>query len=281
MEILIPGQLRGIAFSKMHVLGNDFVLIETLSQHVNLTAELVKKIADRHTGIGFDQLLWIEPPLQPQGSDVYVRIFNADGSEAVQCGNGLSSVALFLFTQQLVRKTTLQLATKSGVYTAILEPTAEGGAVVRLCISNGELVVTKLVISGFPQPIYTVSVGNPHAVCLVPAPLSSAELLAAGATLSTYAGFPEPVNVSFVTMVHPERVSVQMYERGVGPTLACGSGAVAIFHVLRSLARDQRSAPTTLELAFGLGCLQVSLQATGVYLQSCPQLLYTGTWQSA
>ncbi|MEE4361321.1 MAG: diaminopimelate epimerase [Pseudomonadales bacterium] len=227
-----------IEFTKMHGLGNDFVVVDLLTQRAELDPERIRALADRHTGIGFDQLLVAEAPSTPD-ADFRYRIFNTDGSEAEQCGNGARCIARFVRDRQLTRKRRIVFEVPRGLITCqmhsedqvevdmgepVFDPVAlpfvatagaalvEGGAHIRL--GTEELEVT------------LVSMGNPHAVLFVD-DIAATEVDRLGAALQQHPCFPESVNVGFCQIVDSGFLRLRVYERGVGETRACGSGACA------------------------------------------------------
>ena len=235
-RVLIDRLLRmQIQFSKMHGLGNDFMVIDQISQDVRLSPELIARLSDRHTGIGFDQLLSVEPPTDPE-SDFRYRIYNADGSEAEQCGNGARCFAKFVVDNGLSVKTELRLQTNNGVITTQLRD--DGTVEVDMGVPTTEperdpvrhrtnrrspiaspSAVTKL-------DVVPVSVGNPHAVLFVDS-VNDAPVATLGPLLSRHERFPRGVNVGFCQVIDPGFARLRVFERGVGETRACGTGACA------------------------------------------------------
>lgn len=226
-----------IEFTKMHGLGNDFMVIDLVTQRMNLTSELVRLLADRHLGVGFDQLLIVEPPSRPD-VDFKYRIFNADGQEVAQCGNGARCFAAFVQARKLSFKQRLRVETASGVITLTtdrygwvqvdmgkpkFEPTE---------IPFAPQAITKvgnsyrLNVDGEPVQLYLANMGNPHAVILVDDVLT-ADVARLGKLIENHEAFPERVNVGFVQIVNQRHVRLRVYERGVGETQACGTGACA------------------------------------------------------
>jgi diaminopimelate epimerase len=242
-------------FAKMHGLGNDFMVIDLVTQQCTITPELAQTWGDRHTGVGFDQLLLIEPPTEPD-ADFRFRIFNTDGSQARQCGNGARCFAWYVAHRQLSPKPELALQTPGGlIVTRLLEgdqvevdmgtPRIEAEAVpVQLAAAGvrGAVPVPGLPASyeiemnGTCQRFTAVSVGNPHAVLFVDSVADSpvAEL---GAALVNHPVFPEGANIGFCEVVDSGFVRLRVFERGVGETRACGTGACAAVVAARLLDR--------------------------------------------
>ena len=230
-----PARLNmSIRFSKMHGLGNDFVVIDASRQAVPLSPDQIRFIADRHTGIGCDQVLLVEPPRQ-SGMDFRYRIFNADGSEAEQCGNGARCFARFVHDRGLTEKTRLRLETAAGPIETELEP---GNLVAvnmgRPCFRPAEIPFTadreadtyKIDLDDHSVEAGVVSMGNPHAV-LVVEDVAAAPVAEIGPVLENHSRFPRRVNVGFMEVRDPNRIRLRVYERGAGETMACGSGACA------------------------------------------------------
>lgn len=225
-----------IQFTKMHGLGNDFAVIETVHQSLVLTKQLVQQMADRHFGIGFDQLLVIAPPTRPE-VDFDYRIFNADGSEVGQCGNGARCVARFLADSGLnkTNKKTFTLATKERIIGVHLQddgqvavnmgvPTFDPSAVPFHAPSKA--IRYTLEVDGLTPEIGVVNVGNPHAVLMVDN-IDTAPVEIFGKKIESHSRFPEGVNVGFMQRIDNSHIRLRVYERGTGETLACGSGACA------------------------------------------------------
>ena len=225
---------RRLKFTKMHGLGNDFVVFDAIRQCVELTPEQCRLIADRHFGIGCDQILLVERPSQPD-VDFRYRIFNADGGEVQQCGNGARCFARFVYDQGLTDKRAIRVETASG----IIEPRLEADGLVTVnmgpprfvpdqipFVADAEAVTHVIDVEGEPIEVSVVSMGNPHAVRVV-CNLDEAPVQSLGARIEHHACFPERVNVGFMQVVHRREVRLRVFERGSGETLACGTGACA------------------------------------------------------
>ena len=223
-----------IEFTKMHGLGNDFVVIDAINQSVSLTAEQVRLLADRHFGIGCDQLLLVEPATSGE-ADFRYRIYNADGGEVGQCGNGARCFMQFVHKQGLTDKSTLMVETVSGPLQLIQE--ADGHITVDMGIPRldpGHIPFTAsardtayaLEVKDLRIEIAAVSMGNPHAVLLVD-DIDTAPVADLGPAIENHPRFPERTNVGFMQIVDSETIRLRVYERGAGETLACGSGACA------------------------------------------------------
>ncbi len=233
-----------LAFSKMHGLGNDFVMIDAVRQDIRLSADQVRWLADRHFGVGCDQLLVVEPTQTP-GVDFRYRIFNADGGEVEQCGNGARCFARFVFEQGLSDKREIRVETKKGIIAPRLEDdgmvTVDMGVPVLApaevpFISDSDAWVQPLDVAGTPVAITAVSMGNPHAVQVV-ADVDSAPVAEQGPLIEHHPRFPARVNAGFLQVVDEHNVRLRVFERGAGETLACGTGACAavVAGILRGL----------------------------------------------
>ncbi|MGB0459314.1 MAG: diaminopimelate epimerase [Porticoccaceae bacterium] len=223
-----------IKFTKMHGLGNDFVVIDAVRQHVNLTTNHIKKLADRNLGIGCDQVLLIEPP-SDKNIDFNYRIFNCDGSEVEQCGNGARCMGRYIADQQLSGKKTVLLQTKNRVMevttkaknlvTANMgEPTFTPEAIP--FVAEQQQKTYSIKIDTQTYEISVLSVGNPHAVLRVD-DINNAAVNEIGPLIQAHSHFPESVNVGFMQIIDRHNIKLRVYERGVGETQACGSGACA------------------------------------------------------
>ncbi len=223
-----------VRFSKMHGLGNDFAVFDLVTQDAKLTADRVRQLADRHTGIGFDQLLAIEPPTTPDCDFTY-RIYNADGSEVGQCGNGARCLASFLRTSGLTSKAVIRVATQDRQLD--LEILADERVRVNMgapqfqpdlipFVARHPAASHHLQTSAGMIPITAVSMGNPHAVLLTP-DVASAPVQVLGPEIEHHARFPEQANVGFMQIIDRTHVRLRVHERGVGETRACGTGACA------------------------------------------------------
>jgi len=255
-----------IHFAKMHGLGNDFVVIDAISQAVNLTAAQMKRIADRHFGIGCDQILLVEKP-QSTSAEFRYRIFNADGGEVEQCGNGARCFARFVRAQGLTNHDTINVETNAGEITLKLlangqvevdmgPPVFEPEKIPFLAADMADQYVLNLGQQSLQLGV--LSMGNPHAVLIVDKVVeASVERL--GAAIETHACFPNHVNVGFMEVVNAQHIRLRVYERGVGETLACGSGACAA--VVYGQKIGLLAENVTVELAGG--CLNVRWLGVG------------------
>ncbi|SFN51160.1 diaminopimelate epimerase [Izhakiella capsodis] len=221
-------------FSKMHGLGNDFMVVDAVTQNVYFSPELIRRLADRHCGIGFDQLLIVEPPYDPE-LDFHYRIFNADGSEVAQCGNGARCFARFVRLKGLTNKSDIRVSTQTGrmvlsvmdnelVKVNMGEPNFEPQQIP----FRANKAETLYLMRAAEQTVMAgvVSMGNPHCVIQVDS-VEMAQVEMLGPLLESHERFPERVNVGFMQVVNREFIRLRVYERGAGETQACGSGACA------------------------------------------------------
>ncbi|MFQ3189947.1 MAG: diaminopimelate epimerase [Paraglaciecola sp.] len=239
-----------IQFSKMHGLGNDFVVIDNVTQNVFFSKEKIQQLSDRNFGIGFDQLLLVEPPYDPD-QDFHYRIFNADGSEVSQCGNGARCFARFVKMKGLTNRNKIVVSTKAGRMVLYLEK--DGQVTVNMGVPEFEpnLVPIKAnkrekvyILRAQEQTFFcgAVSMGNPHCVLLVD-DVETADVETMGPLLEKHERFNEGANVGFMQIINHSHIKLRVFERGVGETLACGSGAcaaVAVGQLQNRLSKDVR-----------------------------------------
>ncbi|HUX81570.1 MAG TPA: diaminopimelate epimerase [Halothiobacillus sp.] len=251
-----------LRFTKMQGLGNDFMVIDAIHQTPDLDSERIRRWADRHFGIGFDQLLIVEPPTTPNALFTY-RIFNADGSEVGQCGNGARCFARYVVDKGLTTEREIPVDTKSGLITLYI---TEDGAIT---VNMGTPVTTPAQIPfvadvaatayalDLPQPIAgqtsitidAISMGNPHAIIDV-ADIEQAPVDQLGPIIERHIRFPERVNVGFMQVINRQSIRLRVFERGAGETLACGTGACAA--VVSGIRRGMLDSPCQVELPGGL-----------------------------
>ncbi|MCD4506547.1 diaminopimelate epimerase [Chromobacterium piscinae] len=221
-------------FSKMHGLGNDFMVIDGVRQAVSLSPEQIRLLGNRQLGIGFDQLLLVEPAREA-GHDFRYRIFNNDGGEVEQCGNGARCFAKFVRDQGLTGKSRIEVETARGV----ISPEYLGDGLARVdmgvprfkpadlpFLADAEALTYALPLSGGGCEIGIASMGNPHAVQLVD-DVDTAPVAEIGPRIESHPAFPQRVNAGFMQIVNRGEIRLRVYERGAGETLACGTGACA------------------------------------------------------
>lgn len=236
-----------IRFTKMHGLGNDFMVVDAVTQKVYFSNDLIKRLGDRHFGVGFDQLLLVEPPYSPE-NDFHYRIFNQDGSEVQMCGNGARCFARFVVDHGLCNKREIKVSTMANELTLKIED--DGEVVVNMGVPilepskipcllgeqkpSYELPLTtekgpeaEAVAAKYPVlTIGSVSMGNPHMTTIVD-DVDNFPVKEVGTVLERHSLFPEKVNVGFMQIISSKEVKLRVFERGCGETMACGTGACA------------------------------------------------------
>lgn len=273
-----------VNFVKMQALGNDFVIVDLITQNLRLYSAHFKKIADRHLGIGCDQILVIEPPIHSD-ADFFYRIYNADGQEVEQCGNGARCVARFFYesgyvTQPKLRadcpggRVEFEIHSKDWVKMNLGKPQFKP-ALIPFNMPNQAPSYT-LEVEGKLIEFSVVSLGNPHLVITVPN-VETAPVSTVGASLVNHPLFPKGVNVSFMEILDPSHIRLRVYERGVGETLSCGSAAcaAAVIGIQRQLLKDP------VLVSFARGDLEISWSGEGspVYMKGPAQTVYTGRFR--
>ncbi|QTF06744.1 diaminopimelate epimerase [Brenneria izadpanahii] len=243
-------------FAKMHGLGNDFMVVDAVTQNVYFSPELIRRLSDRHCGVGFDQLLIVEPPYDPE-LDFHYRIFNADGSEVAQCGNGARCFARFVRLKGLTSKRDIAVSTQTGrmilsvtdddlVRVNMGEPNFDPQQVPFRAIKAEKTYIMRVeehtVLCG------VVSMGNPHCVIQVE-DVATASVEVLGPLLESHERFPERANIGFMQIIDRNTINLRVYERGAGETLACGSGACAAVAI--GIQQDLLSSPVKVSLPGG------------------------------
>ena len=252
-----------IEFTKMHGLGNDFVVIDAINQEIDLSEDQVQFIADRHFGIGCDQLLLVEAA-ETDDVDFIYRIFNADGGEVEQCGNGARCFAVFVREKGLTDKDLIRVETASGVIE--LHVQTDGQITVDMGVpelnpwnipfnADTRLDEYSLDLNGQMLKIGAVSMGNPHAVTIVEN-VDTAAVDELGAGIESHSLFPNRVNAGFMQIVDESHIRLRVFERGAGETLACGTGACAAMVI----GRLQGHLADEVQVDLPGGNLQISWQ---------------------
>lgn len=281
---MIAADDMALRFSKMHGSGNDFAVIDSRDSALVLSPAIIRAMADRHTGIGFDQLLSVEPA-RDGVSAFYYGIWNADGSPSGQCGNGVRCVAAWLQRAgALAVGETAQIQSPSGpvavrmvdtqrVTVDMGEPIFEPSHIPFNAPRNADRYM--LDVDGQALEIGAVSMGNPHAVIVVD-DLEAPALERLGPALTSHARFPEGVNTGFVQKLGPQHVCLRVHERGSGWTLACGTGACAAMAVLRR--RGEVDARVRVDLPGGT--LEIEWNGPGerLWMTGPARFVYEGEW---
>ncbi len=263
-----------INFTKMHGLGNDFVVMNNIDGDISLSIDEIRKLSDRRFGIGFDQLLMVESATSKEADFRYV-IFNADGSEVSQCGNGARCFALYIQKKNLSYKNTLTVETNAGVL--ILNINGNDSVTVDMGVPNFEpskiplnfeKELSEYLVEGFE--VGSLSIGNPHAI-LIQDEIKDIELIAS--KIQSSDAFPEGVNVGFMQVINREEVKLRVVERGSGETLACGSGACAA--VVYGIKKGHLDSKVTVHLNGGDAV--VEYYGNSVFLTGPGEFVYEGS----
>jgi diaminopimelate epimerase len=258
-----------LAFTKMQGAGNDFVVLDCTQQKFELSKEQLKRIADRHFGVGCDQILVVEPPTSPQ-SDFRYRIFNADGGEVEQCGNGARCFVRFVHGKGLSAKQEIVVDTLGGTIRPRLEP--DGEVSVDMGVPSPALA-EKLNVGGRVLDVMTLSIGNPHAVQFVP-DVASAPVTAQGPLIETHPRFPKRVNAGYAQVLDRHGIALRVWERGAGETLACGTGACAA--VVAGIARGVLDSPVRVETRGGALTVTWAGGENAVFMKGPAVTVYEG-----
>ncbi len=259
-----------VRFTKMHGLGNDFMVLDLVTQRVKVTPKLVKKLGDRNFGVGFDQLLIVEPPTEPD-VDFSYRIFNQDGSEVENCGNGARCFAKFVRDKRLTGKTEIVVQTANGRMTLKVhpdkrvevdmgEPVLEPAQVPFTADAKATTYQVDVDVAGQAQQVElsAVSMGNPHGVLIVE-DTQTAPVETLGPALEAHLRFTAKANIGFMQLISRNEVNLRVYERGAGETSACGTGACAA--VVAGRLRGELDMPVTVHLPGG--DLEIEWQGQG------------------
>jgi diaminopimelate epimerase len=271
-----------LAFTKMHGLGNDFIVFDADRPDAVPAPATLRRLADRRTGIGFDQALVLEPPRR-DGTDVYYRIFNSDGSEVEQCGNGARCIARLVASRAAVQERPLAMDSPGGIVRARLR--RDGLVSVAMGVpdfgprslpfeAEREAPAYRIELPSGPVEFGAVSIGNPHAVIRVRS-VRDAPVDSVGPAMENHARFPRRVNVGFLEIVAPNHVRLRVFERGAGETLACGTGACA------AVAVGRRHGPLAEEVDVDLPGGRLTVQWPGpgepIWLTGPAETAFEGT----
>lgn len=272
----------GLKFTKMQGLGNDFMVIDAINQQVDLAPDDIVRLARRDTGVGFDQCLLVEKSSRDD-SDFFYRIFNADGQEVGQCGNGARCLARFVRHYGLTNKRKIHIATHTTQMhvelnddesvTVIMEKPKREPADIPIQASPIGSLYTIPLRNGKQCAVHAIQVGNPHAVMVVD-DINTAPVQTLGQEISEHVLFPKQTNVGFMQLINPTHIKLRVYERGCGETKACGSGAVAAVAVGRLY--HQLAEKVTVSLI--LGDLMVHWQSadSAISLTGPAEFVYEG-----
>ncbi|MBU1395621.1 MAG: diaminopimelate epimerase [Gammaproteobacteria bacterium] len=270
-----------LRFTKMHGLGNDFVVFDGINQAVALTPEQCRRIADRHFGIGCDQILLVEAPTRAD-VDFRYRIFNADGSEVEQCGNGARCFVRFVHDHGLTDKTAIRVETAASV----IEPRLLDNGLVRVNMgvprfapaeipfaAEAEALTYPLKIGQHVLEIAVLSMGNPHAVLRVN-DLDSAPVDILGAAIESNSRFPQRVNAGFMQVLTPHDIRLRVHERGAGETLACGTGACAA--AVAGIRQGWLASPVSVHTRGGDLIIEWTGDGQSVYMTGPAETVFEG-----
>jgi diaminopimelate epimerase len=259
-----------LAFTKMHGAGNDFVVIDATKEPFALTPGQLRKIADRHLGVGCDQILVVERP-RSAGADFRYRIFNADGGEVEQCGNGARCFVKFVHGKGLTSKREIQVETLSGPIVPRLE--ADGQVSVNMGPPT-KPVFESLKVGGETVEVAILSMGNPHAVQVVK-DASAAPVTEQGPKLEHHPRFPNRVNAGYMQVLDRHRIALRVWERGAGETLSCGTGACAA--VVAGIERGLLDSPVRAETRGGALTISWAGGDNAVWMKGPAEKVYEGT----
>lgn len=271
-----------IEFTKMHGLGNDFMVINQVTQNIQINSEQIRRLSDRHTGVGFDQLLMVSPPTSPD-VDFKYRIFNADGSEVEQCGNGARCFARFVRDKGLTHKDVIPVETNTGKIELRLVGqnlvTVNMGAPIfepeQIPLqADGQQALYKFNVDSDIHELACVSMGNPHGVLQV-SDIDQAAVEKLGPKLEAHPRFPNKANIGFCQVVDRQNIRLRVFERGVGETRACGTGAcaAAVVSIAANLVDNK------VNVSLPGGNLQIEWQGENqpVYMTGPATTVYDGT----
>lgn len=270
-----------IKFTKMQGVGNDFVVFDAVRQKISLTAETVRRISDRHFGVGCDQILLIEPP-RLDGTDFFYRIYNSSGAEVEHCGNGARCFLRFVRDKGLTTKTEIRVETANGIIVPKLadheQVTVDMGAPVfdpSLVPFVAERMARTypLDVGGTLVEISALSMGNPHAVQVI-ANVDTAPVEIQGPLIERHARFPRGVNAGFMQIVDRHHIRLRGHERGAGETLACGTGACAA--VVAGVQRGLLDSPVEVSTRGGVLCIAWSGATAPVMMTGPAETVFEG-----
>jgi len=261
-----------LAFTKMHGAGNDFVVLDFTNRPFNLSSQNLKAIANRHLGVGCDQILVVEKPRQA-GVDFRYRIFNADGGEVEQCGNGARCFVKFVRDRKLTDKREIRVETLGGTIAPRLE--ADGEVSVDMGPPAVELPLLQTIqVEKKPVEMTILSMGNPHAVQLVP-DVEAAPVRTQGPLIELHPRFPNRVNAGYMQVLDRGRIALRVWERGAGETLSCGTGACAA--VVSGMSRKLLDSPVRVATRGGALTISWAGGDNAVWMKGPAETVYDGT----
>ena len=259
-----------LAFTKMQGAGNDFVVLDCTDEPFNLSSSQIKKIADRHFGIGCDQVLVVERPAGA-GADFRYRIFNADGGEVEQCGNGARCFVKFVHARGLTTKREIRVETLGGTIAPRLEADGEVSVDMGRPVFEG---LEKIELDGKALELAILSIGNPHAVQVVP-DVAAAPVSTQGPRIESHPRFPNRVNAGYLQVLERSRIALRVWERGAGETLACGTGACAA--AVYGIRSGRLDSPVRVETRGGALTIAWGGGDNAVWMKGPAQAVFDGT----
>jgi len=274
---------RRLRFTKMQGIGNDFVVLDGVREKIELRPSEIRRLADRRFGVGCDQILLVEKPTRPD-VDFRYRIFNADGGEVEQCGNGARCFVHFVRAQGLTDKRALRVETESGVIEPVL--TADGEVKVDMgppifsavdipFVGGTGAVVEPLEVDGTTVMISALSLGNPHAVQVV-VDVATAPVATQGPRIESHPRFPRRVNAGYMQVVDRANIRLRVWERGAGETLSCGTGACAA--VVAGIRRGVLDSPARVMMRGGALTIAWAGDAAPVLMTGAAEKVFEGEW---
>jgi diaminopimelate epimerase len=262
--------VSALAFTKMQGLGNDFVVVDATKQPFDLSPAQIRLLADRRFGVGCDQVLVVEPSSRAD-ADFRYRIFNADGGEVEQCGNGARCFVKFVHARGLTAKREIRVETLGGMIQPRLEP--DGEVTVDMGRPSAP-ALERLEVQGRPIEVTILSIGNPHAVQVVP-DVAAAPVATQGPLIETHPRFPQRVNAGYLQVIGRHRIALRVWERGAGETLACGTGACAA--VVAGISRQLLESPVQVQTRGGTLTVAWAGGDNAVFMKGPAVTVFEGT----
>ena len=274
---------RRLSFTKMHGLGNDFVVLDATRERIDLDPAAIRRLADRHFGVGCDQVLMVERPTI-SGVDFRYRIFNADGFEVEQCGNGARCFVQFVRARGLTDKRTIRVETASGIIEPSLGDDGEvtvdmGKPICRAAdvpfLAGTGAAAEPLEVDGATRMVSVLSLGNPHAVQQVDE-VDTAPVTSEGPRIETHPRFPKRVNAGYMQIIDRANIRLRVWERGAGETLACGTGACAA--VVAGVRRGLVDSPVRVATRGGVLTIAWAGDGAPVMMTGPAETVFEGEW---
>jgi len=264
--------MKRVAFTKMEGAGNDFVVLDATRAPFDLSPEELRRIADRHFGVGCDQILVVEPSGRP-GADFRYRIFNADGGEVEQCGNGARCFVRFVHHRGLTQKREIVVDTLGGPIVPRLEPDGEVSVNMGPPVPANPLL-QRIEVQGEALEVALVSMGNPHAVQIV-ADVERAPVATQGPQIERHPRFADRINAGYMQVLARDAIRLRVYERGAGETLACGTGACAA--VVSGVLRGLLDSPVRVDARGGTLTVSWAGGDNAVWMKGPARIVFEGT----